>query len=220
MSILSDIQVRELVDEKKIIIDPYFKVFQGSNCYHCHLGNRFKKIKREYIRKKKIINPLYDCLKDVYEDFEVSDFYVIKPGEFVLAELFEYLGTCPKYVLKLLNSSSLARVGIFQAALGMVNAGCGMKKPIKLTLELINNSPVPIKLIPTRLIGKRKVMWGTEVLKIVVIRMDRKPEVPYDNWKRAVYSGDQKVVGSKMAGRFPRWSLLKSPNSLHLREIK
>lgn len=198
MSVFADHQVKKLVDKKEVIIDPYFDLFQGSNCYHCHLGSNFKRINP----KLSSLDPLSEGVEEIYEDFEIKDSYKMKPGEFLLGETFEYLGTNLNYVIKLLNSSSLARVGISQAALGMINAGCGMKNPIRLTLELINNSPIPIVLKPTKILRGGKIVWGTEVLKIAVYKMDKPPSVSYDRWKYGVYSRDSTVAGSKMAGRF------------------
>lgn len=211
MSVLSDRQVNKLVKRKYITIDPYFDVFQGPNCYHCHLGNNFKRLSPEL----SVLNPLNDSSDKLYENFVVESQYEIKPGEFVLGETFEFLGTSPDYVIKLLNSSSLARVGVSQAALGMINAGCGMESPIKLTLELLNNSPVPIILKPTKILSDKRIVWGTEVLKITLVKMDKPPSIPYDRWKYGVYSGDKGVAGSKMAKRFPEDNFILPKKSLH-----
>lgn len=213
MSVFSDFQVRKLVERKDIIIDPYFDVFQGPNCYHCHLGTSFKKLNS----KLSSLDPLSSDSKRLYEDLVVKDFYEMKPGEFILGETFEFLGTCSSYVIKLLNSSSLARVGVSQAALGMINAGCGIDIPIKLTLELINNSPIPIILRPTKILRDGKIIWGTEVLKIAVVKMDKPPSTPYDQWKYGVYSKDHKVEGSKMAKRFPENNFFLPKNSFYKR---
>jgi len=214
MSIFSDKQVRSLVSDGKIIIDPYFDVFQGPNCYHCHFGGKIKRINFKYIKEEIVFNPLDKLPQDFYEELEIDD-YVMKPGEFILGESFEYFGTNGEHVIRLLNSSSLARVGISQAALGMINAGCGMKQPVKLTLELINNSPLPMKLVATKTDNNGVVSWGTEVLKIAIEGMDSKPENLYDEWKYGVYSVDDKVAGTKMADRFKDKDLVIPTNSLH-----
>lgn len=219
MSILSDIQVKNLVEKKGIIIDPYFDVFQGPNCYHCHLGGNFKRICKSSSSQKSY-DPLVDSPEGLYEDFVVEDFYEMKPREFLLGETFEYLGTSPNYVVKLLNSSSLARIGISQAALGMINAGCGMKTPVKLTLELINNSPIPIILRPTKILSDGRIKWGTEVLKISIMKMDKPPAIPYDQWKYGVYSTDRKVTGIKMVSRFSDENLILPKDSLHRKSSK
>ena len=90
MGILSDNQVKKLVDKREIIIDPYFEVFQGPNCYHCHLGSNFKSINSEFVSLQKSYDPSVGSPKDLYEDFIVKDHYEMKPGEFLLGETFDF----------------------------------------------------------------------------------------------------------------------------------
>jgi len=197
MSILSDVEVCKLIKKGDVVIDPYFSEFHGPNLYYCHLGNKFlipKKITK--------VNPLIYETKDIYDEVCTQEPIDLGPGKFILAETFEYLGIGVDYVVRLLNSSSLARVGISQAAVGMINSGCGMKNPIKLTLELVNNAPFCVTLVPTIINSKGKISWGTEILKIAVEKMNTTPSVSYDNWKSAVYHTDQKPSGPKMKGRF------------------
>lgn len=200
MAILSDNQIRKKLKGGEIIIDPFFEPFLGPNLYYCHLGDTLLKVKRQ--PEGFVCDPLVHKSSDLYEEIKIAHEYILQPNEFVLATVFEFLGTDGKHVIRLLNSSSFARVGISQAALGMINAGCGIKQPVRLTLELINNFPYPVKLKPTKITLDGKVGFGTEVLKIVVEEMKDKPSIIYDDWKHGVYSGDKKAVGPKMAGRF------------------
>ena len=196
--ILPDWKVKKKVEKGQITIDPYFGEFQGPNCYHCHLGTNF------LIPKKSagIADPLSGKNSEkLFKKVQTKKPIILKPKEFLLCETFEFFGVEKGHVIRLLNSSSLARFGIFQAALGMINSGCGTKKPIRLTLELTNNFPLPIRLTPTTIKGN-KIKWGTEVLKIAVERMESKPKNNYDSWSEGVYSGDQMPTASKMAGRF------------------
>ena len=200
MAILSDLQIKNKLKSGQIIIDPYFDVFLGPNLYYCHLGDTILKPKKQ--QDNFVCDPLKQTSGDLYEEIHIKDEYIIHPQEFVLATVFEYLGTDGSHVIRLLNSSSFARVGISQAALGMINAGCGIKNPVRLTLELINNFQYPVVLKPTFIKKDGSVDFGTEVLKIVVEELSDKPSVLYDDWKHGVYSGDKKAVGPKMAGRF------------------
>lgn len=214
MSILSDIEVTSLINKGEVIIDPYFKEFLGPNLYYCHLGDKFlipKKISK--------VNPLEEVTKDIFDEVYTTKTFDLEPGGFVLAETFEYLGVSSKYVIRLLNSSSLARVGISQAALGMINPGCGMEKPVKLTLELVNNAPFAVTLVPTTIDSEGMVIWGTEVLKIAVEKMSKTPSIPYDKWKSAVYHIDQKPSGPKMKGRFKITESKLPANSLYLQDV-
>lgn len=212
MTYLADKQVLELVKSKDLIIDPYFQTFQGPNLYYCHLGNRFLFPKANL---SSAVDPLAISSKDIYDEVVTNDPIVIKSGSFLLAETFEYFGISEEYVIRLFNSSSLARVGVSHAAIGMINPGCGSDKPVKLTLELINNFPADVVLTPTVAQPDRTITWGTEVLKIAIARMDTKPSVSYNEWKHAVYHVDQKVSGPKMKGRFNDEELILPENSLH-----
>lgn len=210
MCILPDFLIKDLVEKEEIIIDPYFSIFQGPSCYYCHLGKTF------YIpkRKKSFLDPLdSSTLKELFKVVHAKDFIIMNPGDFLLAETFEFFGVSKYYAIKLLNSSSLARCGISHAALGMINPGCGFKDPIRLTLELVNNFPRPIKLTPTIVPPNGKIRWGTEVLKISIIKMEAPPKTPYNEWEYGVYKYDKSVTGPKMVNRFKKSKKLYLPNN-------
>lgn len=213
MSILPDNKVRKMINEGSLVIDPFFPDFLGPNIYYCHLGNKFLLPKNDVTK----FDPLSMDSKDIFEPVETSEPIVIKSQGFLLAETFEFFGVDTEHVVKLMNSSSLARCGISHAAIGMINPGCGMEKPVKLTLELVNNAPFDVVLAPTTVDKNGKITWGTEVLKVAVQTMESKPDFAYDNWKFAVYNSDQKPSGSKMKGRFESGKEFNLPKiSLHV----
>ncbi|KKT48981.1 MAG: putative deoxycytidine triphosphate deaminase [Candidatus Collierbacteria bacterium GW2011_GWC2_44_18] len=194
----SDKEITNLIDKGKIRIDPFFPKFLGPNLYYCHLGQNFlipKKMKGEF-------NPLRDDSGKFFKKLHTNKPISLKPGQFILAETFEFLGTDDSHIIKLFNSSSFARCGIFQAALGMLNPGCGKETPVKITLELYNSFSVPVILTPTTVNNEGEISWGTEVLKVGVEKMDSKPTNSYSNWKFAAYGKDQKVMSSRMNNRF------------------
>lgn len=212
MSILPDNKLVKLINSKRLIIDPFFSGFLGPNTYYCHLGNKFLFPKH----KTGKFDPLTMESKDFFDELETNELLTMKPQSFLLAETFEFLGIDDEHVVRLMNSSSLARCGISHAAVGMINAGCGMEKPVKLTLELINSSPFDIILTPTKVQSDGKIVWGTEVLKIAVQTMESKPDRPYDKWRYAAYNTDQKPSSSKMLDRFDmRITYMLPPDSLH-----
>lgn len=206
--LMPDYMVEKLVKNKIVIIDPYFEEFQGPNCYHCHLGNKFL----IPIPGQTSVDPLVEGVENIFRKVETLEPIIIPTKGFVLAETFEYFGVRKGFVIRLLNSSSLARIGVSQAALGMLNSGGGIKNPVKLTLELINNLPRPVKLTPTRINRDGTIRWGTEVLKVAVEKMYKEPRVSYDSWKYGVYASDQEVTYSKMAGRFSKADSVKLPS--------
>lgn len=216
MSILPDKRILEKIRDKSLVIDPFYPDFLGPNLYYCHLGNHFL-LPREGID---LIDPMKMESKEIFQELLSDEPIIIHPQEFLLAESFEYFGIDNAHAIRLLNSSSFARSGISQAAVGMINPGCGSNKPVKLTLELINNAPFDVVLTPTKVSKNGTVSWGTEVLKIAVETMESEPNFGYDSWKHAVYHNDQKPSGPKMKGRFDEGKIFKIPkNSLQLTSL-
>lgn len=190
MSILNDIETKKMIKENKIIIDPYFDDFQGSNCYYCHLGNKYYKSKQA---EKPIDIENIDDVKQYFELFENQEEIIIKPGEFILTETFEYLGADNSHIIRLYNTTTLARWGIYHAGLGFVNAGCGYEEPIKLTLELVNLSQNELRLKCTN-INDKTIDYGTEVLKICVVPLSSEAEEGYNG----IYNRDKLVTLPKV----------------------
>lgn len=186
MSILNDIETKKMIKDNKIIIDPYFEEFQGPNCYYCHLGNKYYKSKK--VNKTIDIEHIED-VKQCFELFENQEEIIIKPGEFILTETFEYLGADNSHIIRLYNTTTLARWGIYHAGLGFVNAGCGYKEPIKLTLELVNLSQNVLRLKCTN-IKDKNIDYGTEVLKICVVPLSGEAEEGYSG----IYNRDKLVT--------------------------
>lgn len=207
MSVANDLETKKLVKENKIIIDPYFEDFQGPNCYYCHLGNRYYKSKKS----NEIIDISKTCDTNQYfELFENQNEIILKPGEFILTETFEYLGADNSHIIRLYNTTTLARWGIYHAGLGFVNAGCGDKNPIKLTLELVNLSKNDLRLKCTN-IRNGIIDYGTEVLKICVVPLSAEAGMGY----RGMYNGDKSVTLPKIKKYENEYRI--DNNSLHNR---
>ena len=135
---------------------------------------------------------------------------------FILAETFESFSTGDGHIIRLFNSSSLARLGVSHCATGMVNPGCGKNGPIKLTLELVNNSPFTIILQPT-IISKNKIKTlGTEVLKVGVLKIGKKVKKSYSDWSGALYGEDKEVKLSWMHKRYDNLDELAIPRESSL----
>jgi len=189
--------VQECINQGGVKIEPYVEQFQGPNLYYCHLGTNL------LIPQAGKLADTKNLAKDLYIKKEIKDFYDLQPGEFVLAETFETFMTDKSHIIRLFNSSSLARLGVVQCAVGMINPGCGMESPIRLTLELTNTSPFTIRLYPTKL-NKRSGEIddiGTEVLKVAVAG-HQEVDIAYGDWTGSVYGSDNGVAGSKIDRRF------------------
>lgn len=194
---LTDTEIRKLLNSGELKIDPFIEDFLGPNLYYCHLGNHFLRP-----TQGGPVNPLKQDMSGEFDKLVTEKEVVLKPGEFILAETFERVGVSEGFLIRLFNSSSLARCGITQAALGMVNPGCGKKSPVRVTLELVNNFPRDVVLTPTR-VTDEYIEWGTLCMKIGVLPVSGVTEKSYSEWDKAAYGGDTHVAACKMAGRFP-----------------
>lgn len=206
--ILNSKDVKQLIADKQLIIDPFLEEFQGPNCYYCHLGNKC------YIPKKleKVID--IDNETDFSKYFELQENLsniMLKPNEFILTETFEYLGINEKHIIRFFNPTTTARWGIYHAGLGFVNAGCGFPNPVKPTLELVNLGKNPIKLNCST-IKDGKVIFGTEILKIYIAPLTKGASQIYDG----VYGLDKGVALPKKNSRKLAVSYILPKNSFHL----
>lgn len=202
--IISDLEIDKLIKNNSIRIKPYFKTFQGPVTYYCHLGNRFMIMDISKIKENNFVLDTNNIENTKYcKEIVTNEPYIIKPQEFLLAQTFEKLSVDNKHIINYYNSSSLARLGISQAALGFMPSGNGWKNNgLSVTLELINNSPFPIKLYPTTIDNDGNITFGTEVLKISVSKIFGKISTSHDNWKFTVYSNSMNVTSSKISNRF------------------
>lgn len=190
-------KIQEHLDKGSVKIEPYIKQFQGPNLYYCHLGSTV------LIPQAGKLADTKNLASELYVRKEIDTFYDLQPGEFILAETFETFSTDKSHMIRLFNSSSLARLGVVQCAVGMINPGCGIKTPLRLTLELTNTGPFVIRLYPTKLNDETGEIAsaGTEVLKVAVADHDE-VEVAYEDWNGAIYGSDKEVTGSKIDRRF------------------
>ncbi len=195
MSYLNSDSFKRLVNEQAIGVNPYFEAHQGPNLYYCHLGQTL------LIPKEDVLVDTSRPTDELYRKHHIENHYDLKPGEFVLAETFETFSTDNCHIFRLFNSSSLARLGVSQCAVGMINPGCGKYKPVRVTLELVNNSKNTIRLYATREADKQdKLRWGTEVLKVAVCDHEE-VAVSYSDWPGSLYAHDAGVTGSRIGER-------------------
>lgn len=189
--------IQRKIEEGNIRIYPYLEKFQGPNLYYCHLGSNL------LLPQKGKLADTKNLPNDLYKKQKIDKFYDLHPGEFILAETFETFMTDTNHIIRLFNSSSLARLGAVQCAVGMINPGCGIEEPTRLTLEITNTGPFIIRLYPTK-VDKRSgeiTDPGTEVLKVGIANHES-VQTAYDDWVGALYGTDKTVAGSKIDRRF------------------
>lgn len=118
-----------------------------------------------------------------------GDFIVLHSKEFLLGNVREVTGVDAKHIGRLEGKSSLARLGI------IVHTTAGFLDPgnkLRMTLEIVNLSPLPIKLYP-----------GMKVAQMAFEQLDQACEKPYGhNSLNSKYVGDMEVKASQMHKNF------------------
>lgn len=181
--ILSDGQIKKAIKEGKIKIEPYSEENLQPASYDLHLDNDFKIFKQhttEVIDTKKPVDGYMEDIK-----LKDGDYFILHPKTFALALIKEKTGVDSKHVGRLEGKSSLARLGIIiHATAGFLDPG----NEIKLTLELFNASPLPIKLYPRM-----------KIAQIAFEELGEDCQKPYgEKGLNSKYYGDNKISESKM----------------------
>lgn len=185
--ILSDKSIKAKLKTGEIKIEPFSEEFLQSASYDLHLDNHFLVFSRENNSLIDVKKPMDDMMKSV----EVSDEdgYIIHPGEFVLANVREITGVDDKHVGRLEGKSSLGRIGlVIHVTAGFLDPG----NSLRLTLEIVNLSPLPIKIYP-----------GMKIGQIAFEELSTKCERPYGSKGLGnKYVGDTTVKASQFWKNF------------------
>lgn len=152
--ILSDRDIIRELQSGGIVCSPLDEANISSSSIDLRLGqyivkqSKFTgavKFKTDNSGKITVVNPPKTKTVDLLDlDIRNSDKFVIKPGEFILAQTLEIVGhPNGNIVSQVLDKSSLARLGLsicFSA--GFIDPG----NVLRVTLEIKNNSSFPIEL--------------------------------------------------------------------------
>jgi dCTP deaminase len=181
--VLSDKQIKEKVQKGEIQIDPFDEGDLQPASYDLHLSSQFK-VYRPHTSE--VIDPKIG-VEGMMEEIIIKapDYFVLHPGSFALALIEEKTGVDARHVGRLEGKSSIARLGlIIHTTAGFLDPG----NNLKLTLELFNASPLPIKLYP-----------GMKIAQIAFEEMISACERPYGSeGLNSKYLGDEKIGESKM----------------------
>lgn len=185
--ILSDKTIKRKINKGEITIEPFKEEFLQPASYDLHLDNKilvFDTNGNGYIDVKEKSKSL---MREITVD-EKKGFF-IPPQGFVLANIKEVTGVDGKHVGRLEGKSSLARLGlIIHTTAGFLDPG----NKLRLTLEMVNLSPLPIKIYP-----------GMKIAQIAFEELDGECERPYGSKELgSKYFGDMSVSGSKMWENF------------------
>src|SRR3954465_2537342 len=152
-SVLSDGTIRRLVDEGRIVIDPWDPELVQPASVDLKLGDSFRVFHNHRTAAIDLREPPTNLTEEVTVGPEAA--FVIHPGEFVLGRTQEYVEIPDDIVARIEGKSSLGRLGlIVHATAGFVDPGFKGS----LTLEITNLTRVPIKLYPDLLIAQLSFM--------------------------------------------------------------
>lgn len=185
--ILSDKTIKVKIKSGEIVIEPFSEEFLQPASYDLHLDKYFLIFNKESIG----IIDVKDKPKNLMKEIEVDEKegFIIHPNEFVLTNVKEITGVDSRHVGRLEGKSSLGRLGL------MVHATAGFLDPgnkLRLTLELANVSPIPIKIYP-----------GMKIAQIAFETLDKDCERPYGSKDlNSKYFGDLRVKESEMWRNF------------------
>jgi dCTP deaminase len=185
--ILADKSIKEKLISGEISIEPFSNEFVQPASYDLHLDTSiliFNTEKHDLIDVKK---PIDDLMLKI--EIEEEKGYVLKPGQFILANVVEITGVDSRHVGRLEGKSSLARMGlIIHATAGFLDPG----NKLRLTLEIANLSPLPIR-----------IYAGMKIAQLAFEELDTNCERPYgSSGLNSKYKGDMTVQASKMWKNF------------------
>jgi dCTP deaminase len=162
-SVLSDGTIRRLVEEQRIVIDPWDDTAVQPASVDLRLGRSFRVFHNHRVTAIDLRDPPTNLTEQVTIDDDEP--FVIHPGEFVLGRTLEYVEIPDDIVARIEGKSSLGRLGL------IVHATAGFCDPGfrgTLTLELANLTRVPIML-----------RAGAKIAQLSFMTLDRAAERPY-----------------------------------------
>jgi dCTP deaminase len=162
-SAVSDGTLRRLVEDGRLVVDPWDPELVQPASIDLRLGDSFRVFSNHAITAIDLREVPPNLTEEVM--IEDGNAFVIHPGEFCLGRTLERVELPDDLVARVEGKSSLGRLGlIVHATAGFVDPGWKGT----LTLELNNLTRVPIKLYP-----------GLPIAQLSVMALDRPAERPY-----------------------------------------
>ena len=147
--ILSDRDLRELVESGKLVIDPFDENSIQPSSIDLRVGNQFRVFANSRYPYIDVRQPM-DGLTELVEASEEEPF-ILHPGEFVLGSTLERVILPDDVVGRLDGKSSLGRLGLLiHSTAGFIDPGWDGH----VTLELSNVANLPITIYPGMKIGQ------------------------------------------------------------------
>ena len=161
--LLSDKSIREAVEARRIVVDPWDEGMLQPASVDLRLGGKLRVFRSSSLPYIDVMQEAPDLTEPVEID-EVNPFY-LHPGEFVLGMILEYVELPTDIAARLDGKSSLGRLGLLvHSTAGWVDPGWKGH----LTLELSNVAGLPITLY-----------HGMKVSQISFLQLTTPAERPY-----------------------------------------
>ena len=180
--ILSDRTIKEELDAKRIVIDPFDEDALQPSSVDLRIDRYFRVFRNHTMGHIDVRQNLEELTELV--EVPADDVFILHPGEFVLGSTLERVQLPDDLVARLEGKSSLGRLGLLiHSTAGFVDAGWDGQ----LTLELSNVATLPITLYP-----------GMRIGQISFIRMTTEADRPYGSGARnSKYQGQRGPVPSR-----------------------
>jgi dCTP deaminase len=176
---MSDEEILQAMENREILIEPFqAEEMLGPCSVDLHLLDEFL-----VFEVGRVIDPKEDNTRNQVTQLIKTGGkpFIIAPGQFILASTVERITLSKSIAGTLEGRSSIARLGIIVHAAGLVNAGTGLVKPSRLTLEVSCQNSSPVKLYP-----------GMKIVQIIFHRLGGKATVGYDERKSSRFVGQDK----------------------------
>lgn len=147
--LLSDRDIRTQIQENRVRVEPYDPGMIQPSSIDVRLDRFFRVFENH---KYSVIDPSVEQ-SELTREVEVApdEFFILHPGEFVLASTYEVITLPDDIAGRLEGKSSLGRLGLLtHSTAGFIDPGFSGH----ITLELSNVANLPVKLFPGMKIGQ------------------------------------------------------------------
>jgi dCTP deaminase len=187
--VLSDRSILRLIDEGRIVIDPYDPALMQPASLDVRVDRLFRVFRNNrypYIDVKSEQEELTELV-----EVENGDPFILHPGEFVLGSTLERVKLPDDLVARLEGKSSLGRLGLLiHSTAGFIDPGWDGH----VTLELSNVANLPIT-----------IYFGMKIGQVSFVQMTEPAETPYGAGELgSKYQGQQGPTPSRYWQNFER----------------
>ena len=161
--LLSDRDIAKEIAAGRVVVEPFDKAMIQPSSVDVRLDRFFRVFENH---RYEVIDPSVEQ-PDLTREVAVSpdDFFILHPGEFVLASTYEVITLPDDIAGRLEGKSSLGRLGLLtHSTAGFIDPGFSGH----ITLELSNVANLPVKLYP-----------GMKIGQLCLIKLSSSAEHPY-----------------------------------------